>query len=131
MATNILKMAEHIELGILGEQKASEFLLSKGYLIRQKNWRYGNDEVDIVAETEDYIIIAEVKTRKSGSISTPEFSVNKRKQNFLIRAAQAYAEKFEIEKEIRFDVVAVIISNGKTTINHIENAFYPVLGRGF
>ena len=42
-------MAEHNELGKNGENFAVEFLEGKGYQIITRNWRCGNNELDIVA----------------------------------------------------------------------------------
>lgn len=43
-------MARHNELGRSGELAASEFLISKGYIVRDMNWRVGKLEIDIVAQ---------------------------------------------------------------------------------
>ena len=41
-------MSETLELGKLGEDMATEFLTKKGYLILDRNWRSGKNEIDIV-----------------------------------------------------------------------------------
>ena len=51
--------------GIAGEDLATNLLLQKGYRILERNWHCGHLEVDIIAETDDYLVIVEVKTRKS------------------------------------------------------------------
>jgi putative endonuclease len=115
------------DLGREGETLASTFLIEKGFLIREKNWRFRNDEIDIIAENTDFIVIVEVKTRSGNYFGDPEIFVNKAKQRNLIRAAQAYIEKFNVDKEVRFDIISIIKTNAKTIIDHIENAFYPTL----
>ncbi|PKO97638.1 MAG: endonuclease, partial [Bacteroidetes bacterium HGW-Bacteroidetes-9] len=42
-------------------------------------------------------------------------------------ATQVYIEKYNIEKEARFDIVSIILNTNTKQINHIEDAFYPVL----
>ena len=42
-------MAEHNDLGKSGENAAVAYLEQKGYLIRDRNWRRGHFELDIVA----------------------------------------------------------------------------------
>ena len=42
-------MAQHNQLGKTGEERAAEYLISKGYIIRDINWRSGKMELDIVA----------------------------------------------------------------------------------
>lgn len=120
-------MADHNDLGSLGEELAVRHLRDKGYQILATNWRFGKDEIDIIAETTDYLVIVEVKTRQTFAFGEPEVFVNQAKQRFLVRAAQAYLEKNNVEKETRFDIVSIVINNTSRKINHIEDAFYPVL----
>ncbi len=118
---------DNIELGKKGEEIAVNFLKEKGYIILQQNWRFGNDEIDIIAEKKKTISIVEVKTRKSTYFGEPYEAVNKTKQGFLVRAANAYITKFNINFEIQFDIISIVISQDKVNIEHIENAFYPRL----
>jgi putative endonuclease len=115
------------DLGREGETIASTFLIEKGYSIKEKNWRFRNDEIDIIAESADFVVVTEVKTRSGNYFGEPEVFVNRAKQKNLIRAAQAYVEKYNIDKEIRFDIVSIIKTKEKVVIEHIENAFYPTL----
>ncbi|MFO8054825.1 MAG: YraN family protein, partial [Bacteroidales bacterium] len=87
----------------------------------------GNDEIDIIAEKDDLIIFAEVKTRSSNYMGEPEIFVTKKKQRFIIRAANAYLTRYEVEKEARLDVISIVLSADRQRINHIERAFYPTL----
>lgn len=120
-------MAEHNDLGRTGEEIATKHLRDHGYTIREANWRFGKDEIDIIAETDNYLVVVEVKTRTSNYFGEPEVFVNQAKQRFLVRAAQAYIEKNNIEKETRFDIISVILNNTTKRVHHIEDAFYPVL----
>lgn len=120
-------MAEHNDLGTLGEEIAAKHLHDKGFKILATNWRFGKDEIDIIAEKGEFLVIVEVKTRRSAGFGEPEVFVNQAKQRFLVRATQAYLEKNEVEKETRFDVISIVLNNTTRKINHIEDAFYPVL----
>lgn len=120
-------MAEHNDLGRLGEEIALKHLRDKGFTIRETNWRFGKDEIDIIAEKDKYLVIVEVKTRRSAVFGEPEVFVNTNKQRFLIRATQAYIEKFNIDLEARFDIISIILNNTTKRVHHIEDAFYPVL----
>ena len=111
--------------GFAGEDMAANLLLQKGYRILERNWRCGHLEVDIIAEDDDYLVIVEVKTRKSVVFGTPEVFVDTSKQRHLIRAAMCYAKFKEVTKEIRFDIISVVNSPECQEINHIENAFKP------
>ncbi len=118
-------MAEHNDFGKAGEEMAVQYLRSQGYEILETNWRFGSDEVDIVAKENDIIVIAEVKTRRSDYFGEPETFVNKKKQQFLIRAANNYAEKYNIDNEFRFDIVSVLFNSKQKSINIIKDAFAP------
>jgi len=118
-------MAEHNELGKKGEEMAQKYLLKKGYTILELNWRYSKDEIDIIARHDSCLIIVEVKTRFTNAFGEPEEFVTNKKQSFLIRAANAYVEKFKSQEEVRFDIVSVLFCGKTWQINHIEDAFYP------
>ncbi|MEZ5199070.1 MAG: YraN family protein [Bacteroidales bacterium] len=120
-------MAEHSDLGKKGEDIATRYLAGKGYQIIERNWRTGKDEIDIIAEKDKKLIIVEVKTRSTSSYGEPEESVTIHKQRFLIRAANEYVNSKEVDNEIRFDIISIIIESNKQTIRHIEDAFYPTL----
>ena len=109
--------------GIAGEYLAVNLLLQKGYIILERNWRCGHLEVDIIAETKDYLVIVEVKTRKNATFGAPEVFVDRQKQRHLIRAAMYYAKFKCVTKEIRFDIVSVINCPEMQEVTHIENAF--------
>jgi len=116
-----------INLGKTGEEQARIYLQKNSYNILETNWRHKKYEIDIIAETNDALIIIEVKTRNSDAFGSPESFVNNKKQKFLISAANAYVEKNNILKEVRFDIVSVLYSNNNFTIEHLIDAFYPVV----
>ncbi len=111
--------------GIFGEETATTILLEKGYKILERNWRCGHLEVDIIAETDDYVVFVEVKTRKATTFGEPEVFVDRQKQRHLIRAAMYFSKFRSISKEIRFDIISVVNGPGKQKVRHIENAFKP------
>ena len=120
-------MAAHNDLGMLGEEKSVEYLQSKGYVIKQRNWRSGKYEIDIVAENDKYVVIVEVKTRKSGTLLSPVESVNKTKIRNLVYAANAYIRRFNVTKQTRFDIISMTIDStgGVDSFEHLEDAFLP------
>lgn len=120
-------MAKHNEIGQLGEAIALGFLKEKGYKIEAINWRYKKAEVDIMAWKDDFFIVIEVKTRTSAEFENPKEAVTLSKQKHIIRAADAYIQEKGIDKECRFDVVSVLILKKETSIEHIEDAFHPLL----
>jgi len=118
----------HLDTGRLGEDIAAEYLAKKGYRIAVRNFRAGKGEIDLIAWTAegDQLVFVEVKTRSGDGYGGPEEAVNKRKQRVMVRTAGEYMESIHYEWEIRFDIIAVILQNGRLlTIRHLEDAFFP------
>ncbi len=113
--------------GKLGEELAQTFLKKKGYKILATNWRYKKLEIDIIGENDDFIVFFEVKSRTNDAFGDPEMFVTRKKQKFLITAADRYLQEGMIEKEARFDIIAVLQINNKLTLKHLEGAFYPTV----
>ena len=113
------------EKGQKGEQMAADYLRSKGYQILETNWRVGHLEVDIIAIDGDMLVFAEVKTRSSSAFGSPEVFVDIAKQRHLIRAANVFIGKSGIGKEVRFDIISIVLGEGAKSIKHIEDAFKP------
>jgi putative endonuclease len=118
-------MAEHNELGKDGESAAVAYLKANGYEILHTNWRKGSCELDIVAKTDDELVIVEVKTRSEGSITDPEDAVTNSKIRNIVSAADVYIKSFDIDLPARFDIISVIGKSPDFEIDHIEDAFYP------
>ena len=120
-------MAEHNILGKKGEDLAADFLVKNGYEILERNWRTGRDDIDIIARKDNLLIIVEVKTRSTDYYGEPEEAVTTKKQMFLVRATDKYVNENEIDDQIRYDIISIILKSGSHTINHIEDAFYPTI----
>lgn len=117
-------MAKHNELGNEGENLAVNHLLSKGYIILDRNWRCGNKELDVVATKAGMLVVVEVKTRSTDTFEHPEEAINERKIKNIISATEVYIFEHDIMMETRFDIVAVIPQmDGTYRIDHIEDAF--------
>ncbi len=118
-------MVNSQKLGKNGEQEAVKFLEKNGLTIVELNWRFRKLEIDIIAKDKEELVIVEVKSRSTNAFGEPETFVNKRKQNHLIKAANAYIQAKDFMGETRFDVIAVIEENSKFIVKHIPNAFAP------
>ncbi len=121
-------MSESSTLGVKGENKAAEYLQGKGYKIRHRNWKTGKLELDIIAENNEYVVFAEVKTRTEGFLGELNDIITKEKQKLFVLAADSYIRKYDITKESRFDVILIVVKGQSFEIEqHIEDAFYPTL----
>ncbi len=114
-------------IGQSGESRACTHMIEAGYKIREKNWRHRKDEIDLIAENEIFIIFVEVKTRKNNMFGNPEIFVDRKKQSFMIRAANEYMMSKKLEKEVRFDIIGITGLDENCKIEHIPNAFYPLV----
>jgi putative endonuclease len=117
-------MAEHNETGTKGEELAANFLQEKGYDILETNWRFKNLEADIIAIFKNTLVIVEVKTRSNNYFGEPEVFVNKQKQRNLVKAANEYVQKYNLDYDVRFDIISIVIKGNPPIVNHIEDAFY-------
>jgi Predicted endonuclease distantly related to archaeal Holliday junction resolvase len=117
-------MADHNETGKEGEAEAAEYLKKRDFNILHRNWRWHHYELDIVAEKDGELVIVEVKTRAFDYLIAPEDAVNRKKIKRIVVAADAYIRFFNIALPTRFDIINVIKGKEKTTIDHIEDAFY-------
>ena len=118
-------MADHNELGKLGEQLAAQYLLDAGYAILERNFTFEKAEIDIIAQKEvDTIVVVEVKTRNSAFFGDPQSFVTPGKVKLLVKAANEYMISKELAKEVRFDIISVLKNNTTQKIEHFQNAFY-------
>jgi len=115
------------KLGKFGEEKAKEFLDSKGYVLITSNFRYDRAEVDLIFKDEKnkIVIFVEVKTRRNRKFGEPEESINKSKQNQIKKAAEGFISENDefMDYDLRIDTVSVFMDGKGITINHTENAF--------
>jgi putative endonuclease len=117
-------MAEHNDLGKLGEEIAVEFLQKEGYEILETNWTFQKAEVDIIAKKENTLAIIEVKTRSSLDFGLPQDFVKPKKIQLLVKAVDEYVISNDLDLEVRFDIIAVHKEGKSFAIEHLIDAFY-------
>lgn len=116
---------KHTELGLRGEEIAANHLITSGYEILDRNFRFGHLEIDLIAEKKNTVVFVEVKTRSTDIYGEPYMAVSRTKQRQIIRAANSFLNSKSIDKEARFDVFSIILNRSEMRIEHIESAFYP------
>ncbi|WP_284650878.1 YraN family protein [Flavobacterium terrisoli] len=117
-------MAEHNELGKLGEELAVDFLQQNSYTVLETNWTFQKAEIDIIAQKENTLAIVEVKTRSSIEFGLPQDFVKPRKIQLLVKAVNEYVISNDLDVTVRFDIIAIFKDEGNYRIEHIEDAFY-------
>ncbi|UWY29437.1 YraN family protein [Flavobacterium sp. TR2] len=121
-------MAEHNDLGKLGEDLAVAHLEENGYSILERNFIIQKAEIDIIAQKDSILAIVEVKTRSNLDFGSPQDFVKPKKIQLLIKAVNAYIndreKDFCEDLEIRFDIIAVCKNGESFAVEHLTDAFY-------
>ncbi len=116
-------MARHNDTGRWGEQIAADALVCEGFAIKERNWRLGHLEIDIIAQRGNEYVFAEVKTR-SDKDSDPLEAVGPRKIMNMVRAADAFLNYHSDSLfEVRFDLFSISGTPDDYTVEHIPDAF--------
>lgn len=118
-------------LGIRGESIAARWLEARGWTILDRRFRNGHRDLDLVAcQPRDgpagrLIAFVEVRTRLSTDFGTPAETVGWSKQKELVRSARAWiASNRRSEDEYRFDVLGVVVGEGRVRIQYVPDAFW-------
>ena len=113
------------EIGARGEELAARHLTEHGYRILERNWRWGQGEIDLVAEKDGEVVFVEVKARRTHAFGSPEEAITHSKQRKLVQTAYAYlAQSSREAASWRIDVVALDLDpKGEITrLEHIVSA---------
>ena len=113
-----------IGLGKRGEDAAAAYLIDKGYLIVSRNYRRRSGEIDIICKDGNCYVFIEVKTRQGTYFGDPIEAVTVHKQRQIRRTALDYlTRKNLLDIPVRFDVIGIMLTDGRTDITHIIDAF--------
>ena len=112
--------------GMFGEQIAAEYYIKNGYAIRERNWRLGKIEIDIIAQRGNIIVFSEVKARR-GNYEDAVYAVKLDKMKRMARGANAYLQGLDGYFEYRFDIFALSGDFKNYKVEVIEDAFLSPL----
>ena len=119
-----MEPAPHIALGSLGESLARTALEQQGYAIVATRYRTRAGEIDIIARDGGCLVFVEVKARRHTDRGTPAEAVTPRKQRRIIAMARDFLARYQSDAtSCRFDVVAIVLTDGEPSIETIRNAF--------
>ncbi len=94
----------------------------------ERNYRCRHGEIDLVMLDDDCLVFVEVRYRSAGAFSDAAVTVDRRKQDKLVRAAEMFlATRPAFAAHVaRFDVIGVDDrASGCRTIEWIRDAFSP------
>lgn len=110
-------------LGRRGERRAERYLRRQGLQPAVRNYHCRHGEIDLVMEHDAALVFVEVRVRRSGNFGDAADSVDRHKQQRLIRAARHFLMTHPqwAERPCRFDVVA--LERDRQSLNWIKSAF--------
>ena len=117
-------MAQHNDLGKLGEEIAVGYLQKNGYDILETNWVFQKAEIDIIAQKGNVLAVIEVKTRSSTDFGLPQDFVKPQKIRLLAKAINEYVVSNDLDVAVRFDIMALHKEANEFIIEHLEDAFF-------
>ncbi|MCL5246674.1 YraN family protein [Cellulophaga sp. 20_2_10] len=117
-------MGAHNEFGKEGERLAVQHLEKNGYTIRHINYRYLKAEVDIIAQLNNTLAIVEVKARRSEALQYIAETVTPKKIQLLVLAADHYVTEYDLDVDVRFDIITILKNDDSLKIEHLKDAFY-------
>ena len=117
-------------IGKQGEDIACEMLQGMGHVILERNWRSGHLEIDIISYDPDGIHFVEVKSRRSSIQAPPQESVDRGKQNRIIKAAHGFLRTKKGlpygNHECHFDIIAVTFKGDTWSTEWFPQAYIPL-----
>ena len=111
------------------EDLAARWLQGRGMRLLARNFRGKTGEIDIIARDREHLVFVEVRARSNRNFSTAAGSVDRRKQQRIVRTAQLFLQRHpELARlPCRFDVIAFEPrqSLDSLAIRWIPGAFTP------
>jgi putative endonuclease len=110
--------------GSAAEALAEEFLVREGLRTQCKNFRCRAGEIDLIMQHRETLVFVEVRLRSNTQFCSAAESVDRRKQQKIMRAAQLYLQQKNLTDAVpcRFDVIA-LSHVGSSAPEWIQNAF--------
>lgn len=107
--------------GLSAEQLAATFLQKQGLNLVAVNYHCRHGEIDLIMLDHNILVFVEVRLRSNPRFGSAAESINRAKQQKLIRAAQFYLQTHPTHSPCRFDAV-LMNSVDASQIHWIRNA---------
>lgn len=121
------RKTEKQNIGNLGEDIATRFLVKHGFRILGRNYLMKVGELDVICEKGGVIHFVEVKTVSRETRHTdvsretdeyrPEDNVHEHKLRRIRKTIEMYLVENDIEQDWEFDVIAIVLDKTKKTAN--------------
>lgn len=112
-------------LGDQAENAACDYLQTQGLKLVERNFLCKRGEIDLIMNQGNTTVFVEVRYRRNSHFGSAAESVDWRKQEKLLAAAEQYLQSHPkaAKGACRFDVVALTHQNQQNTIDWIVDAF--------
>ena len=108
--------------GAQAEQQAARHLQQHGLQLLAQNYRCRAGEIDLIMQDNDTLVFVEVRLRSNPAFGGAAASIDRRKQQRIIRTAQHYLNTLPRIPPCRFDAVLLEDPQGKK-LQWLKNAF--------
>lgn len=102
------------EKGKKGEELAVTALEKERYRILERNYRFQEGEIDIIAEKDGTVYFVEVRSKSNLSYGTAAESITKIKRQKIAKTAEKYLADHDIKKFCGFLLISVDLNNETT-----------------
>jgi len=122
-------MAEHNEVGKIGEDLARQYLEKKGYKILEQNYKTRFAEIDLVCEksnglfAKSSLVFVEVRTKVGEQWGAPEDTLNRQKLWKVLQNAKSYIGFKKWGDAAQIDAVCIVLNKDMSVarLTHHEN----------
>ena len=133
-------MAEHNEVGKIGEDLARKYLEGEGYKILEQNYKTKYAEIDLIAlrraqgkpksffknilsDKQEVLVFVEVRTKVGENFGSPEDTINKAKLWKVLQNSKSYAAFKRWQGPCRIDAVCIVLKPdfSVSRLTHHEN----------
>lgn len=110
------------QTGFIAEEAACQYLTEQGLILKEKNFRCPQGEIDLIMKDQTYLIFVEVRFRTQSDFGNSIETISYVKQRRLTRTALHYLQQHSLMDKVpcRFDVLGM---TKEQNIVWIQNAF--------
>lgn len=111
--------------GQRAEALAETYLKGQGLRPRARNYRCKAGEIDLIMTQDETLVFVEVRLRRNNRFASAAETVDGRKQQKLLRAAQHYLLQHRLTERVacRFDIIAFNRGLDVEAVTWLPNAF--------
>jgi putative endonuclease len=107
--------------GALAEHQAAQYLQQHGLELLAQNYRCRFGEIDLIMQDGKVLVFVEVRLRHRADFGGAAASIDQRKQQRIVLAAQHYLTTLRHTPPCRFD--AVLVDGTEHKMQWLKNAF--------